>query len=127
MPSAKVRFALDRTRDIGRVKAAIDLAREHGLKDFGIYVLIGFGDSPDDAVHRLETVRSWGIRPNPMRYQPLDELTKHSFVDQGWTEGDFQKIMQYFPKLRWLEHIPFEEFRRNAGPDETPLFEGGRV
>jgi hypothetical protein len=35
-----------------------------------------FHDTPDDAMYRLDTVKSWKIKTAPMRYQPLDALEK---------------------------------------------------
>jgi len=61
-----VRFSLDSSKDADAVVAAIERTRNAGLKHIGIYVLIGYNDTPDDARMRLEFVQSMGIRPNPM-------------------------------------------------------------
>ena len=83
LKSVKIRFSLDHSDLIGTVHAAVLFARAAGFKDIGVYVLIGYKDTPDDARHRLETVQGWGIRPNPMRYQPLDAIEKNSHVADG--------------------------------------------
>jgi len=115
----KVRFAFDWKAQEADVADAIYDARRAGLKDFGVYVLIGFRDTPDDALYRLEKVREWGIRPNPMRYQPLNTVRKDSFVAVGWTDGELRRTMRYYSRLVWLEHIPFSDYEpRN---DELPL------
>lgn len=93
------------------MKTAVDLCRKRTTKDIGIYVLIGFNDTPKDARYRLELVKSWGIRPNPMRYQPLDTKRKNEYVAPGWTELELARMMNYYAKLRWLEHIPFDDFK----------------
>jgi len=118
LQSVKVRFALDDSRLDGTVADAIDRARSVGLRDFGVYVLIGFRDTPEDALHRLELVRSLGIRPNPMRYQPLDATAKNSHVAEAWTERELRRMVRYYSKLRWLEHIPFADY----DPDAAELF-----
>ena len=110
LKKCKVRFALDHANMIGTVKDSIDTARSAGLKDFGVYVLFGFRDTPEDALHRLEIVRSWGVRPNPMRYQPLDTLRKNGHVADGWNDKLLKRVHRYYSKLRWLEHIPFEDY-----------------
>lgn len=110
----KLRFALDHTRMAGKVKDAIDLARSEGLKDIGVYVLIGFRDKPSDALFRLELVRSWKLRPNPMRYHPLDAREMRSYVAPGWTEFMLRKTMKYYANLRFFEHIPFKDFDYNS-------------
>jgi len=76
----KVRFAFDHWGIEGTVKDAIDLCRERTTKDIQVYCLIGFKDTPDDAQSRLELIRSWGVLPSPMRFQPLDATAKNSYT-----------------------------------------------
>jgi hypothetical protein len=109
----KVRFAFDSWGQEAKVKDAIDLCRARATKDIGVYCLIGFHDSPEDARERLDLVRSWGIRPNPMRYQPLDTTTKNSHVDPGWTDYKLKKMMKYYSRLAFLEHVPYDDFKYN--------------
>ena len=118
----KLRFAFDDLPQEPYVRSALELARRWGFRDFGIYVLIGFNDSPEGALYRLKTVCSWGIRPTPMRYQPLDALEKNVYVASGWTERELCRMMKYYSRLRWLEHIPFDEFKYLPESD-IPLFE----
>jgi len=75
-----------------------------------VYVLIGFDDTPEDALYRLELVRSLKITPNPMRYQPLDILKKNSYVSPDWTDKELKRYMRYWSRLRWLNSVPFEEY-----------------
>lgn len=119
----KIRFAFDSWSDEKAVTEAIKTARNAGFKDIGVYVLIGFNDKPESSRERLEYIRSLGLRPNPMRFQPLDALIKNSFVADGWTESELRKMMKYYSRLRWLEHIPYGEFRES----ELPLFKGSVV
>ena len=108
--TTKLRFAFDHISVESAVADAIALARKHGHKKFGIYVLIGYKDTPDDARYRLEKVREWGIRPNPMRYQPLDALEKNKYIPEGWTRKKLSRMTRYYWNLRRVEHIPFEDF-----------------
>lgn len=108
---AKVRFAFDSWADEGVVKDAIDLCRKRASNKIGVYCLVGFDDTPDDAIAKLELIRSWGIRPTAMRYQPLDAETKNSHVASEWTERALRRVTRYYNRLRWLEHIPFSEYR----------------
>jgi hypothetical protein len=109
-----IRFAFDSVNDEGSVARAIKIAREAGLRNFHVYVLIGFGDTPEDALYRLEKVREWGIRPNPMRFQPLDAVERNAYVGRHWSQGMLNDVVRYYSKLRWLEHIPFEEYHRSG-------------
>jgi len=113
-----VRFAFDHVAMEGKVKDAIDTARTAGLRDFGVYVLVGFNDTPDDALYRLTKVREWNIRPNPMRFQPLDATEKDAHVAPGWTDYELRRMTRYHSRLRWLEHIPYADF----DAENEPLF-----
>ncbi len=108
--AAKVRFSFDHSRHETAVADAVALCHKHGLKDLGIYILVGFHDTPADALYRLELVKSWGIRPNPMRYQPLNSLRKNTYLESGWDELEMLRLMQYWGRQRWLEHIPYDEY-----------------
>jgi hypothetical protein len=106
----KIRFALDHTRNMPVVSDAIARCKAAGFRDFGVYVLIGFNDTPADALERLEFVRSLGIWPNPMRYQPLGSTEKNAYVAQNWTALELKRMMRYYSRLRWLEHIPYSDY-----------------
>ena len=108
--------------DESAVADAIALARRHGLRDIGCYVLIGFHDTPEWARYRLETLREWDIWPNPMRFQPLDALEKDSHVGPAWTERELRRMMRYYSRLRWLEHVPYEDYRPPTAEGQTVLF-----
>lgn len=112
LKAVKVRFAFDWWSQESTTHDAIELCRKAGLNDLGVYCLIGFDDTPAEARARLDMVRSWRIRPNAMRFQPLDAQAKNSYVSPTWTEAELLKTMHYYNHLRWYEHIPFDEFTR---------------
>jgi len=117
----KVRFAFDHVNMESHVAGAIASAKAAGLREFGVYVLIGFNDTPEEALYRLEKVQEWGIRPNPMRYQPLDATKRDTYVADGWTDYELRRMMRYFSRLRWLEHISYADYRPVGGLfDEEP-------
>jgi hypothetical protein len=74
------------------------------------YVLIGYKDTPDDALFRLRTLHNMGIMPNPMRYNPLDAMVRDSYVAPHWTERELTRFMRYWANLRYTAGVPFEEF-----------------
>lgn len=110
LKKAKVRLAFDGLKSEKAVFEAITLCRKHGLNDFGVYVLIGFKDTPADAHYRLEKVREWGIRPSPMRFQPLDALSKNRYIASTWDERLLKDTMRYYSRLVWLGHLSFDEY-----------------
>lgn len=114
-----VRFAFDHIDCEFAVADAIGAARRAGLTDFRVYVLVGYDDTPEDALYRLEKVREWGAMPLPMRFQPLDAREKNEYVDPNWTEYELSKMCRYFFRLNHLGHIPYEQYVHGG---ETPLF-----
>ena len=110
--TAKVRFSFDHSNDEGVIMDAIRTARDAGLNNLGVYVLVGHDDSPEDAIYRLEVIRSLGVDPNPMRFQPLTTLQRNEYLAPGWDEFTMQKVMQYYSRLVPMRicGIPFDDF-----------------
>lgn len=108
-----VRLAWDNTNLEEQFMDAFHLLRDVGFpKDkIRVYVLIGFRDTPEDALYRLSTVKELGAWPFPMRYQPLGALYKNSYVAPAWTEYQLRRYQRYWSRLAWLEHIPFSEYK----------------
>ena len=89
------------------------------LKGFGIkpvqirtYVLIGYKDTPEDALYRLEKVRSLGVLPNPMRYQTLDAEKRNEYVGDNWTNELLTRYMRYWCNLKITGAFSFAEYTR---------------
>ncbi len=107
-----VRLAWDRISDEHRILAAVTKLRKAGIPRSKIrcYVLIGYNDTPEDALYRLETLR-FGLRvdPNPMRYTPIYSLERE-YVAESWTEKELTRYMRYWSNLRGTAGVPFAEF-----------------
>lgn len=119
-----VRLAWDNTKGERRLTAAMRRLWAAGIPKarIRVYILIGYDDTPDDALYRLETVRGLGIMPNPMRYQPLDATRRNEYVAPGWTERELKRFMRYWSNLRHLRSIPFAEFAYGGGdPRPRPI------
>lgn len=112
LTSPRLRFAFDRAEEEGPVADAIARAKKLRMSIRGVYVLYGYDDSEDEAVARMELVRSWGVRPFPMRYQPLDTTRRNAYVAPGWTQFQLRRFSSYYHRLRWVEHIPYEDYGR---------------
>ena len=108
-----IRLAFDHISTEKRLLSAHKLLLDAGIppKKIRVYCLIGFNDTPDDALYRLELVRKLGSLPNPMRYQPLNASRRNSYIDINWTERELKNIMRYYSRLIYLGHIKFEEYR----------------
>jgi len=123
---SKVRLAWDHTRDEKHVYDAIMALRTAGIgkKQIAVYVLVGFDDTPQDAIYRCETLkRKWGIHPRPMRFQPLDAMTKNSYVHPAWTDLELKRFLKYWWHTRWFGSIPYDDFwpYTITRPDANPV------
>lgn len=117
-----LRFGFDSIEKESAVVKAVTIAQSYGLRNIGVYVLINNDDSPEDAIYRLELVRSLKVRTNPMRFQPLFTLNKNEHVSPGWTQYRLQKVMQYYSR-DYYQAIPFDEFEpKTVYTDNEVLF-----
>lgn len=114
LPLLRLRFAWDSAAQESPVMDAIALARTHGTKDIRCYVLVGFGDTPNEATHRCQTLWDAGVLPNPMRYQPLDALQRDSFVGEAWTDRELHRFCRYWARHTWLVGVPYDEYQTVA-------------
>lgn len=107
----RVRLAFDHVRYEGKFLQAWDRLRKVGIpkRTIGVYVLIGYRDTPEDALYRLKVVKDLGSYPMPMRYQPLGIQKKNSHVDDNWTDWELTAYMRYWSSLR-MGAIPFSEW-----------------
>lgn len=109
-----IRLAWDNVYLEGMIRDAIGRLLTAGFpaKKIRCYVLVGFDDTPQDALYRCETLKGLGVLPNVQRYQPLDALEKNSFVGESWTERGLADFCRYWNRQVWLGHIPFQEYSR---------------
>jgi hypothetical protein len=109
-----LRLAWDHVMLESKFRDAVDIVRAAHIPKSKLrsYVLIGYNDTPDDALYRLESLWKMGILPNPMRYQPIDTAKKNSHVAPGWTNSELIRFMRYWSNLRITRPIPFVEFEQ---------------
>ena len=114
------------------IKNAIGLLNRAGYKKKNLifYVLHNFydfhykkGDTPLDFLRRIQDLMSWGASAYPMRYIPLNSLTRSEFVSPLWTEellemvADARRVLGYggtfvnYKALanKFIEALSFEE------------------
>ena len=107
-----VRLAWDTMDYESRFMRGFERLRKAGIpkSKISVYVLIGFKDTIDDALYRLETVRALGIKPFPMRYQLLNTEKRNSFVGEHWTNEELVRMTHYWTNLRFVGSLPYEDF-----------------
>lgn len=113
LKNPQVRLAWDNTKDERYLLSSITKLRKAGIprRKISCYVLIGFNDTPEDALYRLETLwYSLGVAPNPMRYQPLDSEKRNEYISEHWTNKELIRYMRYWSNLKNTAGVPFSEF-----------------
>lgn len=120
LKQVKLRFAFDHINSEAEVYSAISKTQKAGYKNIGVYVLIGFNDTPDEAKYKLDKVIEWGAQPAPMRYQPLNCLEKNSFVGENWNHKELSRMVRYYFRQNWLSKIPYEDY--NPPSERKGLF-----
>lgn len=117
-----IRLAWDNIKTEGKYRETFDLLVRCGIKpqQIRVYVLIGYKDTPQDALYRLDTVRSMGALPNPMRYQPLNAEKRNSYIDENWNDRLLRDTMRYYSKLNWFGGFSFDEYRRAEKLSDVP-------
>lgn len=108
-----VRLAWDHIEQEQNIQDAFDCLLAAGLPKsmIRVYILIGYDDSPDNALYRLETVRKLGGVTSPMRYQPLRAKKRDRHVEKPWVDRELKRFMRYWSNLAHLGAIPFREYR----------------
>ena len=107
-----LRFSWDHIKEERAFLRAFDLVTKSGFaaRRVRVYVLIGYDDTPADALYRLRSVWGLGAWPFPMRYEPLNAHAKRRYVGPGWSDAELQRYVRYWSNLNYLGSIPFEEF-----------------
>lgn len=123
------RLAWDGPEDEGPVMAAIERLEAAGVRcrssnltntasaPAHIYCLIGWRETPEEALARMETLRAQRLCGVAMRYQPLDALKKNDFCPPQWDRRELLRFTKYWNRQRWLAGISYEEFLAGPAPE----------
>jgi len=118
-----VRLAWDTMGQEKRFMRGVETLLKAGFPKsrISVYVLIGFEDTPVDALYRLQTLSELGLTTSPMRYTPLYSLEK-DYVngEKGWTNDLLLDYMKYWFNRRFFRGIPFAEFDRKKRNFDIP-------
>mgnify|MGYP001567314992 CR=1 FL=1 len=93
------RLAFDDMSQDGFYQKAMEKMEKYGLRIKGqslTYVLFNFNDTPQDAYYRVQECWKYGSLPYPMKYRPLNQLTKrNSYIGKYWTENLVKAFHSY--------------------------------
>lgn len=112
-----IRFAWDNINSERYVIDAINKCLKAGIpkSKIRIYVLIGFNDTPEDALYRMQKLKDMGLGKNsPMRYQPISgekAMVMNSYLNKNWTEYEMMRFTHYWFRQAWVSNILYSEWR----------------
>jgi len=112
-----IRFAWDHIKEEPRLMRAIGLCLKAGIpkSKIRVYVLVGYYDTPEDALYLMQTLKDMGLRKNsPMRFQEIKgdkALVKDSYLEPTWTEYEMKRFMHYWFRQAWVSNIPYDDWR----------------
>ncbi len=99
--STTIHMAYDWPWEGPYIEKAINMLGDAGYKRKNLifYVLYNFfdkdhnkGDTPEDFLHRLQNLMNWGVSAYPMRYIPLDSLTRRGYISPYWSQNKLEMI-----------------------------------
>lgn len=112
-----IRFAWDHIKEERHVMRAIHLSLKAGVpkSKIRVYVLVGYHDTPADALYRMQTLKGLGLCKNsPMRFQEIkgdNALVKDSYLEPTWTEYEMKRFMHYWFRQAWVSNILYADWR----------------
>lgn len=111
----KPRLAWDNTGDEDALFAAIGRLERAGIATKNgrlvVFCLVNFGETPDEAHYRLQTLKDFGYTGFAMRYQPLDTLRRNTYLHPNWDAQLLTDFCRYWNRQAWLGGITFEQYR----------------
>lgn len=115
LPRPMIRFSMDTIDRECDTFRAIDLCKKHGLNNISIYILINHEETPEDALYKLEYIKSLGVDTFPMRYQPLWSLSYNEHISDKWTYAFgsqankwLKEVCRYYSMYRRLGIASFD-------------------
>jgi len=121
-----VRIAYDLKAKGKYVKNAIKVITSTGIRgrEIFVYVLYNFNDTPDDFFERVRDVLTWGAVVFPMRFEPLDSMTRNSYISPSWDKTRLEMVEKVRRVLGFSGTLPpysylIEKFRNASRFDDA--------
>lgn len=121
-----VRIAYDAKAKGKYVKNAIELIMSNGIRgrEIFVYVLYNFTDTPDNFFERVRDVLTWGAVVFPMRFEPLDSMTRNKYISPSWDKTRLEMVEKVRRVLGFSGTLPpyaylVEKFKEAKGFDEA--------
>ena len=103
-----VRLAYDIPSERKAVQSAIESLHAVGFnkRRIIVYTLYNFTDTPREFWSRVTDLVSWGAVSYPMRYEPLNSLTKNRYVSPHWTAEQLESVAAARRVIGWGGAFP---------------------
>lgn len=114
------RFAWDRHDEEQHVFDALSMMGRVGVPKYrmkAVLCLVGFNEQPEEALYRMETLRSRGYLGFAMRYQPLNAKKRNDYWPPQWGKQELKDFCRYWNRQSWLGGISYEEYRAGQKPE----------
>ena len=122
LPSLKrVQLSWDEEGEEWDVTVAISTALLAGIPKRSITVrcLVNWTETPEEALRRMMVLRQRGVKPFPMRYQPLNCLAKNQYVAPQWAGRPLKQFVRFWARQNWCGGFEYQESGTGA---QLPLF-----
>ena len=103
----KIQTAYDKISDRDAVLEGITTLKKYiPKKPYAAFVLYNWKDTPEDFLQRLKELRELNVTAFPMRWQPLNELKKNSYISPNWTKEDLKNVRLLIHKHGFNSMLP---------------------
>jgi len=113
-----VRFAFDGMQEDGYLQEAVKMMVEEGTRNFTIFCLYNFEDTPEDFYYRMKESVKLSERYNvsiavfPMRYQPILEIdAQRNYTGRHWTEQKKKGFMNILNKQSIAGQVSYSKVK----------------
>lgn len=107
-----LRLAWDKQDDETAAMAAADALHEAGIpkRAITLYCLINAGETPDEALYRMETCKARGYKAYPMRLQKLDALKRNECLAPEWQEWELRRFVRFWSRQHMFDGVDFADY-----------------
>jgi len=120
------RFAYDSPEQKEPIKACAEFLHGKGIdhRRIIVFCLVGYNTSLEESRERLQYLVDLEVSPYPMRYRPLDSVSK-TYTPPGWEKGDMDFLFGYYGVPWKWRSVRWEEYKGNYKPgtsqDQIPF------
>lgn len=105
----KYHFAFDGLKIESAFRKGVAILKDHGINQSTFYTLIGFDETLEEELYRLEVLRELGQRPYIMRYKKVDPEMSDGMITKD-NEVVYNAIDRWGNNQSWFASLSFKEW-----------------